>query len=513
MALYRPRMIVRLYVPNVGTPQARAQQEDSDDVTLLEVRCNRARWESNNHNEADEAEVTIPYDDAGVDPRFLKSAELQLYVGDGDEHGNFQPSLDNLRFVGIATDVARDLSNDDKNIVIRALDYTTLFLSMKHYPPPGIPDFSMTVLEAWHRICDNTGYFDLQLGASTAEQRKTTVTSTVQRLRDRLTFVGLDSPGPTLGAAVSPRLAKLGKLQVRQGADAWAVWQTAVGSLGLISFIRGDRCIVTTATDFYTADDPPRFVYGKTIQKLHENRDTNALSGKNVGLFSFDPLTLRTVEAYWPPLDLAKRQKKTAAGANGGGLVVHAQDYEVFDYQGGTIDEAQLQAVAKCVWEQRSRQELTGELTTSEMFIDTLAAQRFDVLKLAAGDRVRVEIDRSALEFLSRYIDIGDRETSLVGQGYSKEMAHFIATNLDAINKMPPEFQVHSVSTELDTSDPEGGRYESQIRYLNRIDPSGASQVSDGKSPNVPPVTGQKSDVANSDAELQRNGVEHRSHI
>lgn len=506
MPLYRPRMMVRLYVPNVGSPQDRVVQEGQDDVTMLQVRCHKARLESNNHNEADEVDITICYDDAGIDPRFLRSAEVYLYLGDGDENGDFAPSLDNLRFIGIATDVERVMATDPggKDVRIRALDYTTLFLACKHFPRQGIPDLSLTLLEAWHRICDNTGYYDLQgsAGATTGQ-----VVSTVARLRDRIEFHGLDAPGPVLGSAVSARLAKLGKLQVHDNADAWAVWQTAVGSVGLISYIRGDRCIVTTATDYYTSDDPPRLIYGQNVTHIREARDGNAFTGKNVALFSFDPLSLHCVEAYWPPIELAVKKKKTGAGALGAGVSVRAQDYEVFDYQGGpTMDATTLQAIAKRVWEERSRQELTGEATTSEMFVDTLNADRFDMLKLAAGDRVRIEIEQDALTLIQQLDSEAAREAALVERGYSADMAHFIALNLSSITSMPPEFQVHSVTTELDVTDEEGGRYETQVRFLNRIDPSGAAQVSKGDPTNIVPMTGQ-TQTTDAGAETIRSGV------
>ena len=110
MAVYRPRAMVKLFVPNVGTATERTQQEQLDDVTQLTVRAHHVRLVSNSHNEADECEFTCSYDDAGLDPRFLSSMEVYLYLGDGDSRGLFTPSADNLRFVGIATSVRRTFS-------------------------------------------------------------------------------------------------------------------------------------------------------------------------------------------------------------------------------------------------------------------------------------------------------------------------------------------------------------------------------------------------------------------
>jgi hypothetical protein len=496
--LYRPRAVAVLYVPNVGTAQARTQQEEIADVTKLQIRVQRVRLVSNSHNDADECEIVTSYDDAGIDPRFLRSCEMYLYLGDGDENGDFVAGPSNLRFVGIATDVERIFDEGQgKSVRIRALDYTTLFLSAKQFPPAGIPDFSQTLKDAWRRVCDHTGYYDLETG---------TTVSTVQRLRDRIQFVGVDE-GITIGRAVGARIRALGKVQVKGKPDAWAVWQTAVGSLGLISFIRGDTCIITTATDYYTADDPPQFVYGKNILKLTERRDVNALARKNVCIESFNPLTMQTLESFWPPLSMVRRtgkgMKKLGASARGGGVEVRAQDYEVFDCPVPTTDPAMLEKFAERVWEERTRQELAGEITTREMFGDTVSGQVFDLIGLQAGDRIRVEIDREALTIIQRQTSMTERISALVDQGYSTDMAGFIATNLDSITKLPPEFQVHSVATELDCSSADGGTYEMRIRYLNRIDVSGASQQGTGES--TPAFTGQKPTAKNPAGERRRN--------
>ena len=489
MALYHPRCIVQLVVPNVGSPEDRVNQESQSETTTLTCRCHHVRLDSNSHNEADECEVTLSYDDAGIDPRFLRSAEVYVFLGDGDALGNFTPNSGNLRFLGIATNVERALSESSgKDIKIRALDYTTLFIAAKPYPPSKVPSLSATLIEAWNLVCDNTGFFDPATKA---------VVSTVQRFKNRLTIVGLPdaAAGLTLGSAVSPRLAKLGTLQAHQGADAWAVWQTAVGSLGLITFIRGDQCIVTTATDYYTADDPPLFAWGKNIVEMRETRDVHALSSKNVGVESFNPLTGQTLEAFYPPLSAAVsgrgKKKKLGASALGPGVSVKAGDYEIFDCPMPITDQDVLDRFAERIWQERARQELTGEFKTMEMSVDSLEGKDFDLLTLQSGDRVIVQVDRDALTFIQQLQSPIARTSELRRLGYSAEMANYIVTNLDAITKLPPEFQVQSVSTTLDTGSPPGS-YEMTVKYLNRIDTSGASQVSDATSPGAPPVSGQK---------------------
>jgi hypothetical protein len=464
----------------MGTASERTQQEELDDVYQLQPRCHYIELTANSHMEADECRVKLAYDDAGIDPRILKSAEIYVWLGNGDDYGNFTPTKDTLRFVGIATDVERELSIDaGKNITIRALDYTTLFLNCKTFLPAGRPKYSDTLQQAWERLCDYTGYYDLDTKS---------VVSTVQRLKPNLDFVGdaENLASLTLGSAVSARLAKIGAPEYRAGADAWAIWQTAVGSLGLISFIRGDRCIVTTATDYFTADDPPRMVFGENVYEIHETRDVQSLSSKNVCIESFDPIHGKTLEAFYPPIELAEKKKRIAASALGTPVPVRAQDYETSDCPMPITDQATLDRFAQRVWEERSRQELHGTLKTAEMYVDTLAAESFDLLKLQSGDRIRVEIDRGALTIVQALPTTAERQSALEARGYSAQMATFIVTNLDSMTRMTPEFQVHNVRTTLDM---QGHKYECSIEYVNRIDVSGSAQPGTGVG--TPPMTGQ----------------------
>src|ERR1019366_767025 len=336
---------------------------------------------------------------------------------------------------------------------------------------------------AWERVCDNTGYYDLE---------SKEVVSTVQRLKPNLDFVGdaEDLATLLLGSAVSPRLAKIGKLLAPGGgaafADMWAVWQAAVGSLGLISFIRGDRCIVTTATDFYTADDPPRMVFGENVFEIKETRDVHSVSAKNVGIRAFDPVFGRSLEAFYPPIHATPKKKRMAASALGSPVAVKSQAYEIFDCPFGITDQATLDRFAQRVWEERSRQELHGTLKTSEMFVDTLAADTFDLLGLQSGDRIRVEIDRAALTIIQALPTSFERQGALEARGYSESMARFITKNLDSLTRMTPEFQVHNVMTSFDV---QAGHYEVTIAYLNRIDVSGSAQPGTGVA--TPALTGQ----------------------
>jgi len=81
--------------------------------------------------------------------------------------------------------------------------------------------------------------------------------------------------------------------------------------LGLISFIDVDRCVVTTATDYYSAMRPAVLVWGSNLARLSERRDIH-FANKGIAVRSFDPITGRTIEALWPPQGQATSKRAGA---------------------------------------------------------------------------------------------------------------------------------------------------------------------------------------------------------
>src|SRR5690606_25269097 len=152
----------------------------------------------------------------------------------------------------------------------------------------GVPDYSQRLDDAWKRIVSQTP------GA--------------QALADRLVLEGI-SDFPQLGKAVAARFRRLGKVPTRPDTDAWAGWQQCVGMLGLVSYVDRQNVIVTTATNLYTSENPPRLIWGRNILSIEEERDA-ALASKGVGITSFDPLTGTTLEALWPPVGDKRVKRK-----------------------------------------------------------------------------------------------------------------------------------------------------------------------------------------------------------
>lgn len=463
MPVYHPRATCLLHIPPLGGTQ------DAETIALP-VRPRSVTVEYNDHNHADTATVTAEWRDVGVDPRFLKNATCEIWIGNADDRGIFVPSAKSLRFIGVMTRPRRVAKEGNGfEVTLEFHDYTELFLSAKPFPTKGVPTLADTLLSAWQKICDHTGPLDAN--------GKTL--SSVSVLRDRLEFRGDVNAQTLLGRAVSSRFAKLtGQVPTKQKSDAWAVWQQCVGMVGLISYIERDRCVVTTSTEHFDSDESPKLVWGRDILELEE--ETNAkFSDKGVALVSFDPLTGTTLEAYHPPPnDVRIKRKRVVAKKRGQkAAAIESDRYDHYEYHGVT-DPDVLAALARRAWEERSLQEIGGRLRTAEMRVTTQAAERlsrpargaptFDLLELRAGDNIRIEIDPIDKETLKSLGSNSKRRDYLIDRGYRPEVADVIVRNMSVLDKLDPTFHATRVQMTLEASD-DAGKFEVEVEFHNRI--------------------------------------------
>ncbi len=482
MPIYRPRMHARMLVPlDHGV-------SPSEHRVVLTPRLRSATLTLNDHNHADELEFECAWSDLGIDPRMARSAAVEFYMADVvDGTDNVPATRANFRFAGIVDTVERAASEMGHIARVRCRDYTALFIAMKPLPPEGVPLVTDTLVDAWRRICDHTGYVDPEGN----------ITSSVQLLRDRIEFRGGADPGLVIADAMAARFRQIGgPIHVPPKADAWAVWQQAVGMLGLVSYIDRDRCIVTTSVDAYADDgeEAPALIYGTNILEMTETADSG-WDGKGVWLTSFDPLTGKTIEAHYPPSSAPAARGKKATGSDGtthastqqrraaAGDVVDAKDYWHQSYPGVTDPET-LARIARRAWEERARQEMRGTLTTCEMRVPVDASVasgaavlgalpsatrgEIDLLDLRCGDSIRVEIDHVDRELFARLPTEAARANYLIELGYQPTPAWILARNSRA-SAFGRVFKVTDLRIHL-AADADGGEFSVQINYVNKIE-------------------------------------------
>jgi len=456
MPIYRPRFGMKMTVPLLGDARGRKAAEELDTTWTIEVPCKKVEIISTDHNHCDEAHVTAAFRDIGTDVRLLTNATATVHIINADPSGRWEMTPANAAFAGVLTRPQRSGDSESGlDVELEFLDYTRLFLKAKPFGQKGIPDFSQTLSEAWKRIVSQTP------GA--------------EALSDTLVLQGITGD-PKLSDAVAKRFAKFSKVPTKPRCDAWAVWKTTVGMLGLVTYIHLDKCIVTTATNYWTRSDPPRFIWGQNIKHIEESRDE--VYRKGICMTSYDPITMRTVEGFYPPVGDKSIRKKNVSPKRLGdqNAVLLAEEREYFQSPLPTTDKKVLEKVAQAVYEERSRQELQGTLETKEMVLQTMRSHDFDIVRLKAGDSIRVEFKAEDLEMLQAYAGSGGTVEAMAGYlkgiGYSPTMAELLARNAKSLSSLDPTFLVKRSEVRIET-DEEGGTFSARVTYCNRLLVSG----------------------------------------
>lgn len=474
--IYRPRMIMYMIC---------APRDGSGEAIKFPVKVQSARLQVNDHLKADELTATLDYHDAGIDPRILGNAVGSLFIQDANESGDWEPGYDNLRFIGRVSKVKRHGGEGKPHTVeVNMLDWSSFFVLAKPFAAKGIPRFEQTVEAAWRTIIhgfDNPAFGD----------------NPVLALEDALEFRGLSAPGPKLADAAVKRYARVGgQIPVDPKGSAWDVFQQCVGMVGLLAYFDRDKLVITTTTDYYTAKRTPRFVYGLNISQYTEER-LNDFEKRGVGISSFDPLTGRTLEAVYPPVGDKRihgpqttptRPKKTTASGHGHAAkkgpteaeIAQREHRDYFQFSGISDPDA-LQALAKRVFEERSRQEMQGTIVTSEMSVDAADGSEVDLLMLRSGDTVQIQIDDAdwaGSAVLASLPDEKARAEWFIDRGYSEGVARLLAKNLQEIVETRREYYVKSVNVNFSTSD-DGGEFSVEIGYCNKIEARGDAIVAE----------------------------------
>ncbi len=470
MSYYRPRHYATITVPVFEANSALAALAHGSDTVTIPLVIKTSRLVRNNHMHADELFLTCEWRDVGVDPRFLKSCTVDFFICDAGESGILLPSLANEEFTGVCTNVSRVARMDGGfEVSLQFHDYTSFFLAAKPFETDGIPDFGATLTDAWKLICDFTGW----------KNQDGEIISSVERLRDRLEFRGGVDPTQALGKkAVLPVVQKLGSISetTKDSKSAWDVWQYCCNILGLITFIEGDKCIVTTALEhFSTGEDihligNPAMVWGQNIAEFEEHV-SSANNMKGICLTSFDPIRGTVLESFYPgaesPLIHIKRSKAKKKGSPAP-LELKTSDYTYFPYNFATTQDA-LDGASKRVWEEFSRQDMTGKIVTHEMSVNSPDGKAINLLKLKSGDPIRIEIERGVREKLSSDSDDSSKLRYLVNDlGYNEQIARLLVANADALDTLTSDFVTQTATINLsDTA------FSVEIAYCSYISAKG----------------------------------------
>lgn len=446
---------------NTYRPRVQALLVFNDDIKipLLVKEFNLQR---NDHNTADTLRMLIDglsFGGMAIDPRFINNGICMLWCANADDYDDWNPSDENLIFIGRVNRAERHGSDDEApEVELECEDYTSFFLLAKPFASSGVPNFSQTLDDAWRLICENTP------GA--------------EELADNIAIEGVPS-FPVIGQSVPERFRKVGKIVVNPGDDAWTIWQRCVGALGLISFFYLDQCVVATSQALYTAKSPAAFIYGHNIMTYKEIRNNN-FQTRGVGIQSSDPIKGTVLEALYPPqgdprVNKGKTPQRTGKKKNSKSkktvLKKDNEDRDFFRYP-GISDQKTLDELAQRVYEERAKQEFEGFITTAEMDTHTLDYENIiDLLPLRTGEIISVKLDN--LDFIISDPDFNrlsnvDKFQKFKELGYSNDLAKLLAKAADEAKKLRSQFYMKSMMVDYSVSE-NGGTFKITINYINKI--------------------------------------------
>lgn len=485
MGYYRPRALGKIRVPVMGTTSTRLGHAGDRTTVEFNFPIVKCRITKNDFNVADECTIDVSYDQIGTDPRLLSNAILNVYMGDAPSSSPWQPTHDDLRFVGILQTPERKLSESERTMTLKAVDYTSMFLAMKPYPvDTGTPKYTMTLRQAWQLVCDNTGFYDFTTGDGK-------ITSSVAELRDSIKGVPddsiLDEP---IAKGVLSRVAAIGHVQVVEHDDAWSVWRHCCDVLGLLTWIDADVCYVSAASDYYSSKDPAVFVYGLNVKEASESRDVASLNGKGMHLTTFDPLSGHTLESFFPHRNdsrvVKKRLNATKSGTSPKARVgvpglapVTDYEHQVYPYP---CNQASLDEACERVWEERSRQELEGRFQTGEMSVKSAAGKDVDVLAIKHGDQIVLKLEQVALDEMRRQPSLRAKVGYLVGRGFNVSTATLIAQDQGFLQGLLDTYFVRELSIDFDA---QAEQFGVEVAYCSRISPNTGNADVETASPDL----------------------------
>lgn len=169
----------------------------------------------------------------------------------------------------------------------------------------------------------------------------------------------------------------------------------------------------------------------------------------------------QVVEAFWPPPG-SDTIKTSRPGAKKRTI---AEDYDVFSYP--YLSEKELENRAREAYEERSRQELQGKLTTGESRVFRADGSPVSIFDLEPGQGIQVQWSLASEDYV-RGIDPQSRIRHLIDvEGYAEDTAAFVAENIDHTSRLNSLHHIKAMTVDVDWN---AARYSCEIAYQNRID-------------------------------------------
>jgi hypothetical protein len=431
-------------------PQARAVLKvvfdgfggDDSHPTVVHVLPVSINVRLNGYRQADTFDMEFDSRQFPFSPELIRAAGVEIYlfqtaglVGDVSSYATDA----NLTISGLVDDDGLSAGDTGATFKVSGRDYTCLMLDKEWPVGKRIPvgeDLDKTV----QRLVDECT--NHKTAGRTLTVRFLDESDVVKAGKIAKTTTGTVKIKPKVGVKHS-RTNKRG-IPVRSGKNYWDVIYSLCLQHGFIAYVKGTDVIISKPHVLNaTADQVYRVAYGRNLATLEIDRHMGREQVPQIVVSSYDADTQSTIEAAWPDKLVAKVsgdakvKGQAAAQLTSIGTVKETIRRYVFP---GIRDKAQLQEIAKTIYQSLGRCEAKIKFTTA----DLKDLQGADLILMRPGDAVQIGFDEVHIEQL-RSLTAPQREARMRQLGYSPAVAQLVATEFDRINQFRHPWYVRDV--------------------------------------------------------------------
>lgn len=456
MSIYYPQgaVILRVTWEDFGSGSPILQE-----IAKMPVSCRSLNVERNDYSEADTFKARIDYKSFPFDPRCIRACGITVCMEDRkrvfkvtNSLALIEPNEDNIIFQGFADEGSIEFDDETRSVVLEGRDFTSLFIDVKRVNTAPIP-LSQPI--------------DVIIQGLINEQEATKDIKIENRT----------------GELVLPTLAKLAsdfnpvtsvKNQKRKE-TYWDIMQDILRRVGLLGFIEIDKFVITKPQNIYEKKEIKQFIYGGNIKGMSFKRKLGRAKNYNVKVSSLNVLD-KKVEVVKIPEEATDSKfianfgntRITIAQLDKDGKKIDPPkdaDFITFLVKDITNKE-QLIKIGESIYEEMSRQQIEGSLTTFEMEIPeevTGGTNPIKFSKIRNGTAIKIYLSQDELSSIKSTSSRGEKRAFLIKRGYPSKVASAFAESLDKINTA---FYTKSVTFELDQDD----GFTMNIDFINFID-------------------------------------------
>ena len=330
----------------------------------------------------------------------------------------------NLMIKGLVDDIETTIVGEDNILTMIGRDYTAILADPEWDPKQKIKTNGGNLQEVVQSIADEAA-------------------PDGTRARFEVVWRGEKTP-PKCGGL--HRSTKTKGMYVKAGKTYWdVIWDLCIQH-AYVPRVVGSQIIIeepVTQTR-QSLSESPRLVYGETLTKLEIKRKFSRETVPQIVLTAWDPKNGKKIEVRYPKkrnIDVQVTANRDARDALGIPLTVKKDEVRYFPAPKGVTDRDALERYARMRFYHIGRGESIYTFATSHLWIPDPfeSGNEISVLRLRPGDAIGIEFSPFNQEHL-RALDIGQRVEHIMSLGYHREVATFVANNLDRMEMFKQDY-------------------------------------------------------------------------